>query len=77
MADKDIYLVPTSNIIQWGRRIYYFNCHRKGGDFAWYTDNLSSAKGSPNASDINADWVFKERWHPDASVFIKKKTIEK
>lgn len=71
MADKDIYLVPTPNIIQWGRRIYYFNCHHKGGDFAWHTDNLSSAKGSPKGSDINADWVFKERWHPDASAIIQ------
>ena len=28
MADKDIYLVPTNNTIQWGRRIYYYNCHK-------------------------------------------------
>ena len=64
MADKDIYLVPTANTIQWGRRIYYYNCHRKGKDFAWYADNLTSAPGSPAATDINVAWVFKGKWKP-------------
>lgn len=67
MADKDIYLVPTSNIIKWGRRVYYYNCHRDGGDYAWFMNNLSSAKGSPTADEINAAWVFGKRWHPDES----------
>ena len=47
MADQDIYLVPTTNMIQWGRRVYYFNCHRKGGDYAWHANNLSQAPGNP------------------------------
>ena len=45
MADKDIYLVKTDNVIQWGRRVYYYNCHRKGGDYGWFADNISSAEG--------------------------------
>ncbi|MDQ6755398.1 MAG: pectinesterase family protein [Bacteroidota bacterium] len=65
MADKDIYLVPTSNTILWGKRIYYFNCHRNGGDYDWFKNNLSFALNSPNANDINAHWVFKERWNPE------------
>jgi pectinesterase len=64
MADTDIYLVPTSNVLQWGRRIYFYNCHRKGKDFAWYADNLSVAPGSPAAAEINAKWVFKDKWQP-------------
>jgi pectinesterase len=44
MADKDIYLVPTDNKIQWGRRVYYYNCHKKGGDYKWFADNLSAAE---------------------------------
>ena len=64
MADADIYLVPTSNTIQWGRRIYYANSHREGGDFAWHKDNLNTAAGSPKANDITAGWVFKEKWDP-------------
>jgi pectinesterase len=63
MADTNIYLVPTTNIIQWGRRVYYFNCHRVGGnDFGWYADNLpADLKGK----DITVDWLFKKKWKPE------------
>ena len=64
MADRDIYLVPTTNIIQWGRRVYYFNCHRAGGDYAWHVDNLASAAGAPTSKDITVQWLFGNRWKP-------------
>ena len=64
MKDQNIYCVATSNIVQWGERIYYFNCHRNAGDYSWFADNLKTAKGSPRAVDIAFDWVFKNRWHP-------------
>jgi pectinesterase len=64
MADKPIYLVPTNNTIQWGQRIYYYNCHRTGGDYKWFANNLATAKGAPNADAINAAWVFGTRWNP-------------
>jgi unsaturated rhamnogalacturonyl hydrolase len=64
MADRDIYLVPTTNNIQWGRRIYYHNSHRQGGDYAWHKDNLNTAQGSPSANDITVDWLFNGRWKP-------------
>lgn len=67
MADRDIYLVPTSNIIQWGKRIYYFDCHRKGGDYAWHGNNLSAAPGNPDPSKIDARWVFGNKWNPLAN----------
>jgi pectinesterase len=65
MADKDIYLVPTENKIQWGRRVYYFNCHREGGGYAWFGNNLNTALNSPSADAITVDWTFKNKWHPD------------
>jgi pectinesterase len=64
MADKDIYLVPTTNVLQFGRRVYYFNCHKDGGDYGWFKNNLNTAPGTPKANDINADWVFGNKWHP-------------
>jgi pectinesterase len=64
MSDKNIYRVETSNTIQWGDRIYYFNCHKRGGDYAWHRDNLRTAPGSPDAKQIDAKWVFKGRWNP-------------
>jgi pectinesterase len=66
MSDSPIYFVP-GNILKWGERIYYYNCHRDGGDYAWFKNNLEQAKGSPNAKDINADWVFKGAWKPQLS----------
>jgi len=64
MADKAIYLVPTNNKILWGERIYYYNCHRQGGDFAWFQDNLHNAPNNLKADDISASWVFGRRWDP-------------
>ncbi len=64
MADKDIYLVPTANTIQWGRRIYYYNCHKTGGDYKWFVDNLSTAEEKIDAKNIHANWVFGNRWNP-------------
>lgn len=62
MKDTDIYLVPTNNKIQWGRRIYYYNCHRDGGnDFSWYNNNLP---GGLKETDITINWVFGNRWNP-------------
>ena len=62
MRDSAIYRVPTTNTIQWGHRIYYLNCHREGGnDFSWHVDNLPAAI---RATDINVNWVFKNKWNP-------------
>lgn len=62
MKDAAIYRVPTNNIIQWGERVYYFNCQREGGnDFAWHKNNLPEGL---NVKDINVQWVFGSRWNP-------------
>lgn len=68
MADKDIYLVPTENAIQWGRRVYYANTHRTGGDYSWHRDNLHTAPGAPSAEAITVDWLFSGKWRPQQSV---------
>ncbi|MEK7225352.1 MAG: pectinesterase, partial [Bacteroidota bacterium] len=63
MRDSAIYRVPTSNIIQWGHRVYYYNCHRDGGkDYNWYGDNLPAGV---KATDITINWVFGSRWNPE------------
>lgn len=65
MADADIYWASSGpGAQQWGRRVYYQNCHRAGGDYAWLADNLNTAKGSPKARQINAAWTFGGRWYP-------------
>ena len=62
MKDAEIYLVPTANNNKWGKRIYYYNCHRDGGnDFSWYSNNLPSGL---KETDITINWVFGNRWNP-------------
>lgn len=59
MADAAIYWVATASTpILWGERVYYYNCHRKGGDFEWHKNNLKHV----NPKKINVDWVFGKRW---------------
>jgi pectinesterase len=62
MKDSAIYRVATSNVIQWGHRVYYYNCYREGGnDFNWYKNNLPDGV---NVKDVNVNWVFGSRWNP-------------
>jgi pectinesterase len=62
MKDVPIYRVQTNNVIKWGERIYYYNCHREGGnDFAWYKNKLPVQL---NAKDITVEWLFGSRWKP-------------
>ncbi len=71
MADEQIHYPsysPNARPWKWGERHYYFNCHREGGDFLWFNDNLRTAKGSPSADDINAQWTFARKWDPEESL---------
>lgn len=61
MADADIYLVPTSNTILWGRRVYYYNCKKEGGDYAWHKNNLPAGF---SINDFSVPWVFDNKWDP-------------
>jgi len=69
MADRPFYRPPSSpRPWQWGDRHYFYNCHRDGGDFAWFKDNLERAEGSPAADDITVRWTFDGKWDPEASL---------
>ncbi|MDX1940855.1 MAG: pectinesterase family protein [Saprospiraceae bacterium] len=61
MADAPIYWVTSApNPIQWGERIYYYNCYRKGGDYNWHKNNIETSK----VKEINAAWTFAGSWNP-------------
>jgi pectinesterase len=62
MSNTDIYQVKTSNTLSWPRRVYYFNDAPSENKF--YKNNLHEAKGQPDVLNINANWVFNERWNP-------------
>ncbi len=65
MADADIYQKAANppNVIQWGKRVYYYNCHRQGGDYEWHKNNFSDTLGY---NDINRAWVYDYKWNPVA-----------
>ena len=65
MADADIYHAASGpGPKQWGRRVYYADCHRTDGDYAWHRDNLATAEGAPKPKDLTAAWTFGGRWNP-------------
>jgi pectinesterase len=69
MADTPIYWPEGSKTSwKWGDRHYYYNCHREGGDYPWFKDNLSSAESSPTADEITALWTFDGTWDPEESM---------
>jgi pectinesterase len=51
----------------WGERSYFYNCHRAGGDYAWLTNNLSTAPGAPAPGQITAAWTFAGTWNPEST----------
>jgi pectinesterase len=60
MRDSAIYRVPTNNVINWGHRVYYYNCHRKAGNYKWFANNINKEL----AEKINVGWLFGNRWNP-------------
>jgi pectinesterase len=70
MADRPIYLPvsPNAEVWKWGARHYFYNCHREGGDYDWFADNLNEADGSPKADQISAKWTFAGRWDPEGTM---------
>ena len=67
MADRPFYRPPSSRAPwAWGDRHYFSSCHRDGGDYAWFADNLATAEGSPAESTITARWTFDGRWDPES-----------
>jgi pectinesterase len=68
MADKPIQTTDKHSSIAEPplfERKYFWNCHREGGDYAWFAHNLDRADGSPREEQITASWTFDGRWDPE------------
>jgi unsaturated rhamnogalacturonyl hydrolase len=61
MADRPIYPASAPDPRHWGERYYYADAR---GPFAWHSDNLHTAEGSPRSEDVTAAWTFGGRWDP-------------
>lgn len=60
-----------------GKRVYYHNCKREGGNFDWMSDNLEQAEGSPKAKEITPEWTFDGQWNPAPALKQLKKQLNK
>ena len=60
MRDSAIYRVPTGNLIQWGHRVYFYNCSRKAGNYKWFANNINKEL----VEKVNVRWLFGDRWKP-------------
>jgi len=60
----------------YGERYYFDNCHRKGGDYSWYDNNLKSI-GIEN-EQITPQWTFDGKWNPLDTSHLKiiKKEVQ-
>ena len=67
--------LDKSNV--WGERDYYYHCHRDGGDYPWFADNLVTAPGAPKPQQINAAWTFNNTWNPESTAEPDIKSINK
>jgi pectinesterase len=47
---------------RWGERSYFFDCHREGGDYAWFKDNLPVTPETATAA-----WTFGGAWDPEST----------
>jgi pectinesterase len=67
--------LDKSNV--WGERDYYNHCHRDGGDYPWFADNLATAPGTPTPKQINAAWTFNNTWNPESTMSPVIESISK
>jgi pectinesterase len=56
-----------SRPFNWGERDYYYNCHREGGDYTWFENNLESAEGKPSPDQVTPSWTFEGKWDPESN----------
>ncbi|MBK7106028.1 MAG: pectin esterase [Ignavibacteriae bacterium] len=70
MADVPIFWPVSPNAKEWiwGERHYFYNCHRLGGDYDWFKNNLHEAENSPTPEIINAEWTFNGKWNPEKEI---------
>jgi pectinesterase len=79
MADKPIQTTDKRSSIAdppLFERKYFWNCHREGGDYAWFHDNLDQAPNSPRPEQITPKWTFGDRWDPENTAAPRIVSVE-
>lgn len=58
----------------YGNRHYFYNCERKGGNYAWFADNLNAIPLPSEA--ITPQWTFDGEWNPIDTSKLKISKVE-
>lgn len=66
---------PNARPWTWGRRHYFHDCHRDGGDFAWFADNFDRYPGGLAPAAVTPQWTFGGRWDPERTLRIINERI--
>jgi len=75
MADADIYqrVANPLNTIQWGKRVYYYNCKKDDGDYTWFKNNLPAGF---NMNKFSVAWVYDYQWDPVKTLMNAEKDFK-
>lgn len=71
ILDSNIKYAYTDKVLDpcpWGQRVYFFDCHREGGDSGWLADNLDASDEAPEFHGVTAKWTFDEKWDPEKRI---------
>ncbi|MGI6231747.1 MAG: pectate lyase [Prevotella sp.] len=71
VLDENIHYAYSDKVLDscsWGRRTYYWQCYREGGNTGWLNDNLETAEGSPKYYKVTAKWTFDRQWDPEKTI---------
>lgn len=80
MADSSIHYPsysPNARPWKWGRRHFYYNNHRDGGNFPWFQDNFDLYPQEELTQEkVTARWTFGGAWDPESVIAELKKRIQ-
>lgn len=71
ILDQNISYAYTDKVLDpcpWGQRVYYYNCHREGGDSGWLKNNLEQSEEKPDFHGVTALWTFNKKWDPESRI---------
>lgn len=71
IKDEDISYAYTDKVLdpcEWGKRVYYCNCYREGGDYGWLRNNERESEDAANGLMSTAEWCFGYKWNPEAQI---------
>ena len=71
ILDENICYAYTDKVLDpcpWGRRVWYLDCVREGGDSGWLDDNIDEEGEDLTYYTVLPGWTFGGKWDPEARI---------